>query len=245
MKEDKRNRGFPNLDKYLKDRGRKLVNYEEGAEIYGIPYYSFVRLAKEAEATFTLRKTAVADMLHHEEGITLIPANIELAGLEVTLINVMSREMILKNYVDEIRDWFDYILIDCMPSLGMLTVNALVAADSVIIPCQTSYLPVKGLQQLLATISKVRRALNRDLRVEGILLTMVDMRNVFTRDMIVRMHETYGTDPNVGTFETYIPRSVRAEETSAEGLSIFKTRPDCKVAMAYTGVAKEPNRLHL
>lgn len=178
-------------------------------------------------------------MLHHEEGITLIPANIELAGLEVTLINVMSREMILKNYVDDIRDWFDYILIDCMPSLGMLTVNALVAADSVIIPCQTSYLPVKGLQQLLATISKVRRALNRDLRVEGILLTMVDMRNVFTRDMIVRMHETYGTDPNVGTFETYIPRSVRAEETSAEGFSIFKTRPDCKVAMAYTGVAKE------
>ena len=178
-------------------------------------------------------------MLHHEEGITLIPANIELAGLEVALINVMSREMILKSYVDEIRDWFDFILIDCMPSLGMLTVNALVAADSVIIPCQTSYLPVKGLQLLLSTISKVKRALNRSLYVEGILLTMVDMRNVYTRDMIVKVHEIYGDDPNVGTFESYIPRSVRAEETSAEGVSIFKTRPDCKIAMAYTSVAKE------
>ncbi len=178
-------------------------------------------------------------LLRHEEGMILIPANIELAGLEVALINVMSREMILKAFVDEIRDWYDYILIDCMPSLGMLTINALVAADSVIIPVQTSYLPVKGLQQLLSTISKVRRQLNRKLRVEGILLTMVDMRTLYTREMIMKVHETYGMDPNVGTFETYIPRSVRAEETCAEGVSIFKTRPDCKIALAYAGLAKE------
>ena len=88
-------------------------------------------------------------ILHHKEGMDLIPANIELAGLEVALINVMSRELILKAYVEEIRYYYDYILIDCMPSLGMLTINALVAADSVIILVQTSYLPVKGLEQLL------------------------------------------------------------------------------------------------
>lgn len=121
----------------------------------------------------------------------------------------------------------------------MLTINALVAADSVIIPVQTSYLPVKGLQQLLSTISKVRRQLNRKLHVEGILLTMVDMRTVYTRDMIIKVHETYGENPNVGTFATYIPRSVRAEETCAEGVSIFKTRPECKIALAYTSLARE------
>ena len=121
----------------------------------------------------------------------------------------------------------------------MLTINALVAADAVIIPVQTSYLPVKGLEQLLSTISKVRRQLNKKLQVEGILLTMVDMRTVYARDMIVKVHETYGMNPKVGTFETYIPRSVRAEETSSEGVSIFEHRPDCKIARAYQSLAKE------
>lgn len=178
-------------------------------------------------------------ILHHKEKIDLVPANIELSGLEVSLINVMSREMVMKAYVDEVKDYYDYVLIDCMPSLGMLTINALVAADAVIIPVQTSYLPVKGLEQLLSTISKVRRQLNKKLQVEGILLTMVDMRTVYARDMIVKVHETYGMNPKVGTFETYIPRSVRAEETSSEGVSIFEHRPDCKIARAYQSLAKE------
>lgn len=178
-------------------------------------------------------------LLRHEEGIMLIPANIELAGLEVALFNVMSRETVLKSIIDMIRDWYDYILIDCMPSLGILTINALVAADSVIIPCQTSYLPVKGLNLLLSTISKVKRQLNRDLEVEGVLLTMVDLRNNYTKDMIFEIHDMYGNKSAVGTFGTYIPRSVRAEETSAQGVSIFKSRPECKIAEAYKGVAME------
>lgn len=178
-------------------------------------------------------------ILHHEEGIDLVPANIELSGLEIALINVMSRETVLKSYLDEIKGYYDYVLIDCMPSLGMLTINALVAADAVIIPVQTSYLPVKGLEQLLSTISKVRRQLNRHLEIEGILLTMVDLRTVYAKDMIVKVHETYGMNPDVGTFETYIPRSVRAEETCAEGHSIFSYRPDCKIARAYQSLAKE------
>ena len=105
-------------------------------------------------------------MLPHEEGMTLLPANIELSGLEVSLVNVMSRETILRRYIESIRKEYDYILIDCTPSLGMLTLNALTAADSVLIPVQAEYLPVKGLQQLLETITRVKRRLNSKLEIE-------------------------------------------------------------------------------
>ena len=115
-------------------------------------------------------------ILHHEEGVDLIPGNIELSGLEVQLSNVLSRELILKEFVDSLRDSYDYILIDCAPSLGMMTINALVAADEVIIPVQAAYLPVKGLQQLMKTINMVKRRLNKKLQIDGILLAMVDYR---------------------------------------------------------------------
>ena len=115
-------------------------------------------------------------ILHHEENVDLLPANIELSALEVTLGNVMSREMIMKDYIEMMRERYDYILIDCMPSLGMMTINALVASDAVLIPVQAAYLPVKGLQQLIKTISMVKKRLNRKLQIMGILLTMVDFR---------------------------------------------------------------------
>ena len=110
-------------------------------------------------------------ILHHEEVVDLVPANIELSGLELSLSNVMSREMILKEYVEQIRDQYDYILIDCMPSLGVMTINALVAADRVLIPVQAAYLPVKGLQQLIKTVAVVKKRLNKKLSIEGILIT--------------------------------------------------------------------------
>lgn len=106
-------------------------------------------------------------ILHHEEGVDLVPGNIELSGLEVQLSNVLSRELILKEFVDSLRDSYDYILIDCAPSLGMMTINALVAADEVIIPVQAAYLPVKGLQQLMKTINMVKRRLNKKLQIDG------------------------------------------------------------------------------
>ena len=115
-------------------------------------------------------------VLHHKEGVDLIPSNIELSGLEVSLVNAMSRETILKQYLDTIKKEYDYVLLDCMPSLGMLTINALAAADNVLIPVQAQYLPVKGLEQLLQTINKVRKQINPKLKIEGILLTMVDTR---------------------------------------------------------------------
>ena len=115
-------------------------------------------------------------ILHHEENVDLLPANIELSALEVTLGNVMSREMIMKDYIEMMRERYDYILIDCMPSLGMMTINALVASDAVLIPVQAAYLPVKGLQQLIKTISMVKKRLNRKLQIMGILLTTVEFR---------------------------------------------------------------------
>lgn len=146
---------------------------------------------------------------------------------------------IMKEFIDSIRDRYETVLIDCMPSLGIMTINALVAADSVIIPTSTAYLPVKGLQQLLSTISKVRKQLNKDLRIEGILLTMVDLRTVYARDMLNAVLKIYGTGSGVGVFESFIPYSVRAAESSAAGVSIFRHDPDVKVAAAYMDFGKE------
>ena len=122
-------------------------------------------------------------ILHHEEGIDLMPANIELSGMEISLVNAMSREKILKQYLDSVKQNYDYALLDCMPSLGMLTINALAAADSVIIPAQAQYLPAKGLEQLLLTINKVQRQINPTLSIDGILLAMVDNRTNYARQI--------------------------------------------------------------
>lgn len=176
-------------------------------------------------------------ILHHPEGVDLMPANIELSGLEVSLVNAMSRETILRQYLDTVKQNYDFILLDCMPSLGMLTVNALAAADNVLIPVQAAYLPAKGLEQLLQTINKVRRQINPKLKIEGILLTMVDNRTNYSKEISSLIRENYGGKLKV--YKTDIPRSVRAEEISAEGTSIFKHDPKGKVADAYRVLTKE------
>ena len=179
----------------------------------------------------------VPPTMRHMEGVDLIPGNIELAGLEVSLVHMMSRETILRELLQEIREEYDYVFIDCSPSLGMLIINALVAADSVLIPVQAAYLPAKGLEQLLMTISKVHRQLNRNLRIEGILLSMVDMRTNFSKEIIALIEGAYGT--NIRIFRTKIPFSVRAAEASAAGVSIFTHDPKGKVAEAYRNLMKE------
>ena len=176
-------------------------------------------------------------IIHHEEGVDLMPCNIELAGLEQTLINVMRREYVLKQYVDMVSDDYDYIIMDCMPSLGMVTINALTAADSVLIPCQPSYLPIVGLEQLLVTIGKVRKHLNPTLKIEGVLFTIVDNRTNFSKDIMKLLKDNYGE--NLYFFKDDIPKSVRAEEISAEGVSIYKHDPKGKVSMAYKNLVKE------
>lgn len=176
-------------------------------------------------------------ILHHEEGVDLLPANITLSGMEVSLVNAMSRETILRQYLDTVREAYDYILIDCQPSLGMLTVNALAAAHRVLIPVQAEYLPAKGLEQLLLTIGKVRRQINPTIQIEGILLTMVDNRTIFAKETATLLRETYGNKINV--FSAEIPHSVRAKEISAEGKSIYTHDPNGKVAEAYRKLTEE------
>ena len=176
-------------------------------------------------------------VLHHSEGVDLIPANIELAGLEVALVNSMNREKILKQVLESARREYDFILLDCMPSLGMLTVNALAAADTALIPVQAQYLSAKGLEQLLQTVQKVRRQINPKLRIEGILLTMTDSRTNYGREIDALIRQAYGK--RIKVFDQSIPRSIRAAETSAAGKSIFQHDPKGKVAQAYQSLTKE------
>ena len=175
-------------------------------------------------------------ILNHAEGVDLIPANIELAGLEVALVNSMNREKMLKQVLDGAKREYDFILLDCMPSLGMLTINALAAADAALIPVQAQYLSAKGLEQLLQTVQKVRRQINPKLKIEGILLTMTDSRTNYGKQISNLIRQAYGKHLKV--FEPTIPRSVRAAETSAAGKSIFKHDPKGKAAEAYQSLAK-------
>ena len=184
---------------------------------------------KEFESGFAVLRT--------DEGIDLMPSNIELSGIEVRLVNEMSRERVLKTYVDTVRDKYDYIIIDCMPSLGMMTFNALCSADSVIIPTTPEFLSAKGLEQLLGTINRVKRRINPDLKIDGILITMVDYRTRFGRGLANLIRQQYGKYPTV--FNTVIPRSIRAVETTAEGKSIYLHDKNGKVAEAYANLTKE------
>ena len=188
----------------------------------------------------TINEDSVAageGILHQAESIDLIPANISLAGLEVALVNTMNRERILKQFLEPVKGNYDYVLLDCMPSLGMLTVNALAAADAALVPVQANYLSAKGLEQLLQTINKVKRQINPKLRIEGILLTMVDGRTNYGREISSLIRDTYGG--HIKIFNSEIPRSVRAAEISAEGKSIFLHDPKGKVAEAYQNLTKE------
>ena len=182
-----------------------------------------------------------AGILHHSEGVDLLPSNIELSGMEVGLFNVMSREYVLRNYIDTVRKNYDYVLIDCMPSLGMMTINALAAADSVVIPSQPSFLSAKGLDLLLRSISKVKRSINPDLKIDGILLTMVDGRTNNAREIIESLRSTVGR--SIRIFDTEIPHSVRAAECSVTGESIFAHDRNGKVAEAYEKLTKEVTEL--
>lgn len=182
-----------------------------------------------------------AGILHHGEGVDILPSNIELSGMETGLFNIMSREYVLRNYIDSVRKNYDYILIDCMPSLGMMTINALVAADSVIIPSQPSFLSTKGLNLLLHSISKVKRSINPSLKIDGILFTMVDSRTNNAKDIMETLRDTVGQ--NIRIFDTEIPHSVRAAECSLTGESIFAHDKTGKVAAAYENLTKEVEQL--
>jgi chromosome partitioning protein len=176
-------------------------------------------------------------ILHHKEGVDLLPSSIELSGMEMTLVTAMSREFTLREYLNRVKDGYDYVLIDCMPSLGMITINALAAADSVIVPVQAQYLPAKGMTQLMRTIGKVKKQINPPLKVDGVLITLADMRTNLARATADTLRKQYG-----GVLKTYkaqIPVAVKAAETSAAGQSIYAYDKGSKVAQAYSDFTKE------
>lgn len=178
----------------------------------------------------------IRGIIHCKNGVDLLPANIELSGIDTRLINAMSREMILKQIIYPLKEKYDYILLDCCPSLGMLTINCLVAADSVIIPTQPHFLSAKGLDLLMRSISRVKRQLNRKLSVDGILMTMVSNTR-FTRAVIEDLKAGYGN--MIPVYRTAIPSSVRAVEATERGISIYEYDPKGKVAEAYTNFLLE------
>jgi chromosome partitioning protein len=180
-------------------------------------------------------------ILKHGEGIDLIPSNIELSGVETQLVNAMSREFVLGEVLNPLRKDYDYIVIDCPPTLGMITINALAAADSVIIPVQAQYLPAKGMTQLVKTVNKVSRQINTRLKIDGVLLTMADMRTNMTKTTAKVIREGYGNAIKV--FDTEIPYSVKAAEMTAAGQSIYAYDRGSKVAAAYEAFTKEVIRL--
>ena len=176
-------------------------------------------------------------ILHHNEGVDLIPTNLELASMEVSLVNAMSREYTMRNSISELKDKYDYILIDCMPSLGMITINALASSDKVIIPVQSEFLAAKGMSHLMTTILKVKKQINPKLDVAGILLTIVDGRRNLSKEISEELKETYGKVFKL--YDTQIPRAVKAAESSRMGESIISYDKDSKVAESYLDLAKE------
>ena len=176
-------------------------------------------------------------ILHHEENIDLITSNLDLSAVSLSLVSAMSREYIMRNCLKDIKKQYDYILIDCNPSLDMITLNALACADKVIIPVQTQYLAAKAMGQLLGTISKIRRHINPDLNIGGILLTLVDDRTKLSKETKQVLQEIYGSI--VKLYNTKIPLAVKVAESSKVGKSIFSYDKRSKVAEAYMQFAKE------
>lgn len=206
----------------------------------GHPYPDEIPVTLKTLMEKILQKESLLPMegiLHHEEGIDLLPANIELSGLEVSLAGVWGREKMLRRYIENVKYEYDYILIDCMPSLGMLTINALTAADSVLIPVQAEYLPVKGVEQLMRTIAEVREELNENLRIDGVLLTMVDYRTNYAKEISKLLRGICAEV--IPIFSSEIPQSIRAAETSYRAKSIYTHDPNGKVADAYRVLTRE------
>lgn len=179
----------------------------------------------------------MAGILHHDEGVDLVPANLELSAMEYNLMNAMSRETTMKNYLNQIKDRYDFVVIDCMPSLSMVTLNALSAADSVIIPVQAQYLPAKGMTQLVQTISRVKKYINPDIKIDGMLLTLVDSRTNLAKSTVEALRENFGN--HIKMYRTSIPIGVKAAEASSKGKSIYGYEPRSTVSKAYTAFTKE------
>jgi chromosome partitioning protein len=199
-----------------------------GVDFRNLPYSSYDVLINEREVTNSIHKTMI-DTLH------LLPSSTHLSGAEVELVNEMARETRLKTAVEKVKDEYDFVFIDCPPSLGLLTLNALTAADTVMIPIQCEYYALEGLTQLRDTIKRVRKSLNPNLSIEGIVLTMYDARTNLSEQVSLEITRHFGEK----VYKTVIPRNVRLSESPSFGLPITLYDPGCVGAKAYHSLANE------
>lgn len=234
-----------NLGTCLARSGKKVLAIDADPQSDMTACFGF-KNSDEMEATLSTIMTKIEGeyplenregIIQTESGVDVVPANLTLSAMEMNLVSTMGREHIMKRYVDSIRDNYDYVLIECMPSLGMITINALAAADKVIIPVQAQYLPAKGMSQLVQTIAKVRKNINPKLEIEGIVMTLVDGRTNLARDTTNTLRESYGHLMKI--FDTKIPVGVKAAEVAAQGKSVFEVFPDSQVAVAHESLTEE------
>lgn len=176
------------------------------------------------------------EILRHREGFDFVPANRTLSAVEVGLVNVMSRETVLRQYLDGIKRNYDYVLLDCRPSLGMLVINALSASDQVLIPVQADYLAAEDMTELVGTVQSIKRQINPSLKIGGVFLTMAN-ETKFRRDIVQSVRENFGRVLPV--LDTVIPATVRLAEISTADKSIFRHEPNGRAAKAYHGLVKE------
>ncbi len=176
-------------------------------------------------------------VLHSNENVDLIPSDIVLSAIELSLNNTMSREYVMKNALSKLKDKYDYVLIDCMPSLGMITINALACSDEIIIPVQSQYLAVKGMTYLFDTIRKVNKTINPDLSIKGILVTLVDKRTNLSKVIKDELENAYGG--KIKIYDTEIPLAIKTAEASLKGQSVFEYDKNGTVALSYNNFAKE------
>ncbi|MEG2250858.1 MAG: AAA family ATPase [Bacilli bacterium] len=234
-----------NLGVALANQGKKVLLVDSDSQADLTAYMGWYDQDNLKTTMADLVQRAITDVpinteqaiLHHNENVDLIPSSLALANIENSLINAMSREYVTKDILSSVKDRYDYVLIDCMPSLGMITLNALASADKVIIPVQPQYLAAKGMGYLLNTIKKVRRQINPVLNVEGVLITLKDGRTNVERDTQAELREAYGGIVKI--FDIEIPKATKTAESTSKGKSVFAYDKNGKVAEAYSLVAKE------
>ena len=226
-----------NLSAAVAKRGNKVLMIDtdpQGNATSGIgldkenEYSVYDVLVNEVEIEKTLKQTQI-------KNLNICPSNINLAGAEVELVSMMSREKRLKEQLDRIKDQFDYIFIDCPPSLGLITLNAFTASDSVLIPVQCEYFALEGLGQLMNTFNLVKKHLNKELSIEGAVLTMYDIRTNLANQVVKEVKKYFDNK----VYKTVIPRNVKLSEAPSYGMPIITYDPRSKGAKAYDKLAKE------
>lgn len=238
-----------NLGYALSEEGKKvlLIDFDPQASLtasVGINADNKTNIHTLMANSIEERETKDNYIINIKNNLDIIPSTLDLAGIEMTLVNVMSRETILKSIIDEIKKDYDYVLIDCLPSLGTLTINALAACDSVIIPVTPEYLSAKGLGLLVKNINLIKKRINPNIVIDGILITMLNKRTNLSKEMVKAINESTRYiknqyDLDIKVFQNMIPQSVKAGEAMLYKQSVIQYDPKNQVAGAYKEFARE------